>query len=75
MVSDTLTLWSSQFIQGIGCGDSQHKRFGLTKILFTHRNHKLNKQAQETQKQYAYLSVTYIQIDNHTDLGLSLIHI
>ena len=34
--------------------------FGLNKILFTHRNHKLNKQVQETQKQYAYLSVTYI---------------
>ena len=33
---------------------------GLNKILFTHRNHKLNKQVQETQKQYAYLSVTYI---------------
>ena len=33
-------------------------------FLFTHRNHKLNKQAQETQKQYAYLSVTYIQNDN-----------
>ena len=40
---------------------------GLNKILFTHRNHKLNKQVQETQKQYAYLSVTYIQNDNHTD--------
>ena len=38
--------------------------FGLNKILFTHRNHKLNKQVQETQKQYAYLSVTYIQNDN-----------
>jgi len=34
--------------------------FGLNKILFTHRNHKLSKQEQETQKQYAYLSVTYI---------------
>ena len=32
---------------------------GLNKILFIHRNHKLNKQVQETQKQYAYLSVTY----------------
>ena len=31
---------------------------GLNKILFTHRNRKLNKQVQETQKQYAYLSVT-----------------
>ena len=41
--------------------------FGLNKILFTHRNHKLNKQVQETQKQYAYLSVTYIQNDNHTN--------
>ena len=28
------------------------------KNVFTHRNHKLNKQAQEAQKQYAYLSVT-----------------
>ena len=43
------------------------KVLGLNKILFTHRNHKLNKQVQETQKQYAYLSVTYIQNDNHTD--------
>ena len=42
--------------------------FGLNKILFTHRNHKLNKQVQETQKQYPYLSVTYLQNDNHTDL-------
>ena len=41
--------------------------FGLNNILFTHRNHKLNKQVQETQKQYAYFSVTYIQNDNHTD--------
>ena len=39
------------------------KVLGLNKILFTHRNHKLNKQVQETQKQYAYLSVTYIQND------------
>ena len=44
-------------------------QIGLNKILFTHRNHKLNKQVQETEekKQYAYLSVTYIQNDNHTD--------
>ena len=34
--------------------------FGLNKILFIRHNHKLNKQVQETQKQYAYLSVTYI---------------
>ena len=40
----------------------QQGGFGLNKILFTHRNHKLNKQVQETQKQYAYLSVTYIYI-------------
>ena len=40
--------------------------FGLNNILFTHRNHKLNKQLQETQKQYAYLSVTYIQNDTQT---------
>ena len=33
--------------------------YGLNKILFIHRNHKLNKYVQETQKQYAYLSVTY----------------
>ena len=43
------------------------RALGLNNILFTHRNHKLNKQVQETQKQYAYLSVTYIQNDNHTD--------
>ena len=46
---------------------AQRWLFGLNKILFTHRNHKLTKQVQETQKQYAYLSVTYIQNDNHTD--------
>jgi len=40
--------------------------FGLNEIVFTHRNHKLNKQVQETQKQYAYLSVTYIQNDTQT---------
>ena len=33
---------------------------GLNTILFTHRNHKLNKQVQETQKQYAYLSVVVV---------------
>ena len=44
-----------------------YNTFGLNKNLFTHCNHKLNKQVQETQKQYAYLSVTYIQNDNHTD--------
>ena len=27
--------------------------------VFIHRNHKLSEQVQETQKQYAYLSVTY----------------
>ena len=32
---------------------------GLNKIVFVHPNHKFNKQVQETQKQYAYLSVTY----------------
>ena len=31
----------------------------LNKLLFTHRNHKPNKEVQERQKQYAYLSVTY----------------
>ena len=40
--------------------------FGLNKILFIHRNHKFNKEVQETQKQYAYLSVTYGQNDNYT---------
>ena len=35
---------------------------GLNKILFTHRNHKLNKQVQETQKQYAYLSVVVVVV-------------
>ena len=32
---------------------------GSNKILFIHSNHQLNKQVQETQKQYVYLSVTY----------------
>ena len=32
---------------------------GLNKFLFIHRNHKFSKSVQETQKQYAYLSVTY----------------
>ena len=36
---------------------------GLNKKLFIHRNHKL-----ETQKQYAYWSVTYRQNDNYTDI-------
>ena len=40
--------------------DELVRAFGLNNILFTHRNRKLNKQVQETQKQYAYLSVTYI---------------
>ena len=31
--------------------------FGLNPNVFVHGNHKLNKQVQETQKQYAYLSV------------------
>ena len=35
-------------------------RNGLNKILFIHHNHKFNKQVHETQKQSAYLSVTYI---------------
>ena len=38
----------------------------LNKILFIHRNHNFNKQVQETQKQYAYLSVTCGQNDNYT---------
>ena len=33
--------------------------FALSKIYFVHRNHKLIKQVQETQNQYAYLSVIY----------------
>ena len=32
---------------------------GLNKMLFMHRNHKLNKQVQPTQKQHAYLGVIY----------------
>ena len=36
---------------------------GLNKILFIYRNHKFNKPVQETQKQYAYLSVTYCLLD------------
>ena len=35
------------------------KRYWFQLNLFVHRNHKLNKQVQETQKQYAYLSVIY----------------
>ena len=37
-------------------------------ILFIHRNPKLSKQVQETQKQYAYLSVTYRVNDNYVIL-------
>ena len=50
--------------------DCNHRLFifGLNKILFIHRNRKLNKYVQETQKQYAYLSVTYGQNDNYTDI-------
>ena len=33
---------------------------GLNTVLFIHHNQKFNKQIQETQKQYACLSVTYI---------------
>ena len=40
--------------------------FGLNKVLFIHRKHKLNKQVQKTQKQYA-VCVTYRYNDNHTD--------
>ena len=42
--------------------------FWLKLNLFIHRNHKFNKQVQKTQKQYAYLSVTYRQNDNYTDI-------
>ena len=41
---------------------------GLNKMLFIHRNHIFNKPVQETQKQYAYLSDTYRQNDNYTDI-------
>ena len=54
-------------LPGWGTHQRNRKWVGLNTILFTHRNHKLNKQVQETQKQYAYLSVTYIKNDNHTD--------
>ena len=37
---------------------TREQDLGLNQILFIHRNHKLNEQVQETQKQYAYLSVT-----------------
>ena len=37
-------------------------------ILSIHRDHKFNKQVQETQMQYAYLSVTYRQNNNYTDI-------
>ena len=40
----------------------------LNKLLFIHRHLKFNKLVQETQKQYAYLSVTYGQNDNYTDI-------
>ena len=36
--------------------------------LFIHCNPEFNKQVQETQKQYAYLSATYRQNDNYTDI-------
>ena len=42
-----------------GGGGGSVVLFGLNKMLFIHRNHKLNIQVQETQKQYAYLSVNY----------------
>ena len=42
---------------------------GLNKIVFTHRNRKLNKQVQETQKQYAYLSsYLYTKWQSHRHL-------
>ena len=41
--------------------------FGWYKIVFIHRNYKFNKSVQETEKQYAYLSVTFRQHDNYTD--------
>ena len=40
--------------------------FGWYKIVFIHRNYKFNKSVQETEKQYAYLSVTFRQHDNYT---------
>ena len=40
----------------------------LNKLLFIHRHLKFNKLVQETQKQYAYLSVTYRQNDNYRHL-------
>jgi len=42
--------------------------FGWYKIVFIHRNYKFNKSVQETEKQYAYLSVTFRQHDNYTDV-------
>ena len=43
-------------------------RYWFKQNVFIHRNHKFNKQVQETQKQYAYLSVTYRQNDNYTHI-------
>ena len=39
--------------------------FGFKQNLFIHRNRKFNKQVQETQTHYAYLSVTYRQNANY----------
>ena len=43
-------------------------RYWFKQNVFIHRNHKFNRQVQETQKQYAYLSVTYRQNDNYTHI-------
>ena len=37
-------------------------------FLFIHRNYKFSKSVQETEMQYAYLSVTFRQHDNYTDV-------
>ena len=39
--------------------------FGFKQKLFIHRNRKFNKQVQETQTHYAYLSVTNRQNGNY----------
>ena len=44
--------WSDDFPQSL--------RYWFKQNLFIHRNHKLSKQVQETLKQYAYLSVTFV---------------
>ena len=45
---------------------------GVKQNVFIHRNHKFNKQVQETQKQYAYLSVISLYIGDFMLLAYML---